>query len=143
MGGYGQKRAWDSNFSEWMNLAEFLHANGQSHYFLYCVPSATYYQNPIFNFGTRFHFFLRNVVYRFNFIGIINETWIFLLLFFSAFMLTMHFLPIRAKYPSYCHFETIYQRSMLWNDFSQCSRSEVVKKRTTKNVTFSKFLAIF
>ena len=23
----GQKWAWDSNFNEWMNLAEFLHAN--------------------------------------------------------------------------------------------------------------------
>ena len=27
MGGCGQKWAWDSNFNEWMNLAEFLHAN--------------------------------------------------------------------------------------------------------------------
>ena len=27
MGGCGQKWAWDSNFNEWMNLADFLHAN--------------------------------------------------------------------------------------------------------------------
>ena len=27
LGGCGQKWAWDSNFSEWINLAEFLHAN--------------------------------------------------------------------------------------------------------------------
>ena len=27
MGGCRQKWAWDSNFNEWMNLANFLHAN--------------------------------------------------------------------------------------------------------------------
>ena len=27
MGGCGQKWAWDYNFNEWMNLAEFSHAN--------------------------------------------------------------------------------------------------------------------
>ena len=27
MGGSGKKWGWDSNFNEWMNLAEYLHAN--------------------------------------------------------------------------------------------------------------------
>ena len=27
MGGCGQKWAWDSDFNEWINLAEFLHVN--------------------------------------------------------------------------------------------------------------------
>ena len=27
LGGCGQKWTWDSNFNEWINLAEFLHAN--------------------------------------------------------------------------------------------------------------------
>ena len=50
---------------------------GQNHCFLYCVPSATYHQNPIFTFGTfgtRLQFFLRNVAYKLNFIDLKNET---------------------------------------------------------------------
>ena len=46
----------------------------QNHHFLYGVPSAMQHQNPIFNLVNRFHFFLRIVVYRFSFIGLVNET---------------------------------------------------------------------
>ena len=106
---------------------------GQNHYFVYRVPSATYHQNSIFSFGIRFHVFLRTVVYRFNFIGLNNETWILFTLpcFFSIFVCHV-FLAIRAKYPSYCHFET----------FFQCSGSEVVKKNE-KNHKNDYFFQIF
>ena len=62
--------------------------------------SQLWYQVPVF---------LRNVVYRLHFIDLINETWIFLHfhIFFSIYA-GHAFLAIRAKYPSYCHCESIY-----------------------------------
>ena len=41
MGGCVQKLAWDSNFKEWINLAEFWHANIYIYIYIY-----TYLRKP-------------------------------------------------------------------------------------------------
>ena len=65
--------------------------------------------------------------------------------FFSAFMLIMHFWRLGPNILHTAILRQFIRVSKLWNDFFQCSRSEVVKKisRTTKNVTFVKVLVIF
>lgn len=65
--------------------------------------------------------------------------------FFSAFMLIMHFWRLGPNVLHTAILRQFIRVSKLWNDFFQCSRSEVVKKisRTTKNVTFAKLLVIF
>ena len=53
----------------------------------------------------------------------------FLLPYFFSIYADHAFLAIRAKYPSCCHFETIYQSiNVMKHDFFQCIRSEIVKK---------------
>ena len=86
-------------------------------------------QKPNFQLLHQVHFFLRIVVYRIIFIDLENKTWVFLHFHIFSIYAGHAFLAIRAKYPSYCHFQTIYQSiNVMKHDFFQCIRFEIVKK---------------